>query len=221
MKYTQDLRAFGSTRNNEVVITIEDVYKHYYTAYLKSENKFYKFYPTDDWIKQQVWNAENKKMELVSLSGEYTIITGFNDKNEPQYEKKAVGSEWFWKGFYKLYKKTYDIKVSTNVEVSPLVYNSETKSKVPTADTEFTIQGVGASKIRNLIVSCVDEFALEEAQEKKIFDWEEKYDLKNESFKFSVSGEKLETKYVFKSAEAKKAEPKSIEEEIDLEDLPF
>lgn len=161
------------------------------------------------WPKRKWWNAtKNTFEEFVFNKDAWKKVSRQNG------ERKLIDGEVN----FGVHKKKYDliIEVPEKVTIKSLVYNKDTKTKevVELTDNEFTVSDVSATLFWDLLAATIafGKVPLDE-NEKRVFDWEEKFISDCSGVSFNISPEKKEIKwddwvsrkyydYVFKEATA-------------------
>ena len=180
-------------------------------------------------LREKKWNKEERRFEFSKVK----------DKKD--------------RDFFSVYKKVYDIEVVSSDDVVLPVWDKDIKVYVDTevkAWETIILQWVPASRVKAMLELFELEEGIEKIQGKDKggndamvlpYDWEDlvKDKLVGKFFSFKVSGEGLDTKYIYKegkefetqeedntfSAPVAKVEekkiPKYADEVINIEDLPF
>lgn len=170
------------------------------------------------WPKRKWWNPWKNTFE------EFAFVDNNWKKVERQDGKRnLVNGEVS----YSIHKKKYDlvVEVPEQITIKSRVYNRDTKSKevVELTDNEFTISDVSATLFGDLLAATIafGKVPVDE-NEKRVFDWEEKFISECNGISFNISPEKKEMKwddwtvrpyydYIFK--EAKTPVKRDIDEE--------
>ena len=141
------------------------------------------------------------------------------------------------KEFFSTWKKVFDLEIATEVPVEVDAWDKEAKAMVKQSDTEFNVTTVSAGKLKSLLRGVMDEdkgevIPMTKGKDKagneamvEAYDWEDS--LKNiaegKYVKVKVSGEGMDTKYMFQEGKAfveHKEAPLTKEDDMFV-DLPF
>lgn len=184
--------------------TIKTVYPKYQNGGIKVGDKFIgrTFVYEDKKIKEKKWDDNEKKF----------VIEDFSDIKIDR-------------DFFKTYKKVFDVVVELDKEVE--IEEKRRGEMVKAKGTEFTIKGLGAYKLQEMLKEDFDIEVAEDSEGRRPFDWEDDLVVKLEGSKFQmkVTGKGLDTSYKFKLLEKAVVEKDDIGFEMDkpatAEDLPF
>ena len=215
MIYTNNLKQFKGQ-----AIKITKVSPFYFSGYTP-HTWFRTYLPTDDkfGMMEKKWNKEQRTFEQIPVKLSFETIA----------QTKADGTPFEWKTFvievdgikypfFKTFKKVYDITINTETEQSILKYKD-----VYEFGNEITIQGVWAGKLWQILENVVEvEIPLWD-NGFPMRDWEEEYvhKLVDVSFKFTVRGEWLATKYTWKEAKFATKQTESKIETLEGDDIFF
>lgn len=99
------------------------------------------------------------------------------------------------KEFFNTYKKVFDVSFQLEKEKVFTNYKWETVK-----DKEITIQGLGSSKVQNIILATILDEAPTKEDGSKEYNWEDWIvnNLEGKVVKFGMTGKGLETRYNFK-----------------------
>lgn len=128
--------------------------------------------------------------------------------------------------FWKTYKKVFDISVIVGEEAEMSTYDKLEKRNIANkfpGGTEVVLQEMPASRVRGLLESLDLDNGVQLVSGKdkagnvamvKPYDWEDEYKEKlvGVFFKYSVKGEGLDTKFIFK--EGKEFNPEALANEV-------
>jgi len=198
------------------------VYRPYRFGGVKSNGKFLgrTFKLVDKMLKEEVWeeNSEGKRLPVLKDPIGEVIVCG--EEKLPDGTKKEVCESIPMENaqkdrrFWRTYKKVFDVVVITPEEVT---IDGKT-------GREFTISGLGAYKIREMIKADID-FDIPMDGERPKFDWEDSVFtvIEGNSYKMKVIGIELDTEYNFKLLDKKEEKPvdDNFSKEEEEEELPF
>ena len=231
---TNNLRQF----HNKTFL-IKKVYNPYRDGWLDNwttkTHRTFKYFPFHD---VEVLRGKTPEMEEVSAAFK-NMKPG--DKQELREQIWENGFPSFHKvkdkmdsDFFKTWKKVFDLEIETEQEVEVDAWDKETKSNVRRSDTEFNITCVSAGKIKSLLRGIMDEdkgetIPMIKGKDKagneamvEAYDWEDS--LKNiaegKFVKVKVSGEGMDTKYMFQEGKEFKTTPESPATD-EWADIPF
>lgn len=211
-------------------IGILKVYPPYRHGYEEATRKFRSFYNFPARLTAEViysWDPEAKVKE----GDTFVLREKFWDDESKKFGFKKVTT---FKGFNQLFPKVFDMDITIKDKATFEVYDSSIKERVNAEmgrGNTFTLQAVGASKIRAMMETFDIERSIPLVDKKDRLTWETvkglPYDwedgklgeLAGKFISFKVKGEKIETRYTFK--EATPFDPTEKLEGVTIEDCPF
>lgn len=214
--YSSKLRDF-----NKKTFQVKDVYAPYRAGGIETASgfKFRTFYDLPEDEREVVFTGD-EKIKASPNASKRELREKIWNKNERVFEFHKVKDRQD-REFFKTYKKVFDVKVVFEQPVTVTNWKGEEQT-----GNEVVLQQVGASKIKSMLQVVAEvEPRLVDGKDKTgkpakvpAFDWEdgEKYKLKDLFVKIMVSGEGMDTKYVFTPGKEFK-----VADEIDVNDLPF
>lgn len=218
---------------------IKEVYNPYFDGWLdnltKKTHRTFKKFPVS--LEEVLVNGSPEIDEVKKLSMDKTELREqIWNNNSRQFEFHKVKDK-IDRDFYKTWKKVFDLVIEFEDMVEVETWKDWWNVKVKDKDVQITV--VWAWKIKWMITSLVDELP-------PMIDWKDKagnpakipeYDyedkmkeqLKWKFVKMKVTGEWLDTKYVFNEWKEFNVTENNIkteknplkQDEIDMDDLPF
>ena len=217
--YTSNLRQFSG-----MTFKLEEVYMDYRTGWFEKDGKnlsrTFKKFPITSVAKYVNWSEEIKNLPK------------YSETKELEY-REQIWNEWTCE-FHKVsqdsidtkvFKKVFDIRISFPETIEVVKYVKDGQ-EVKESNFSVVVQGVSASKVKDMIRAVVDEpIPMKEGKDratwekimKEVYGFEDtmKELLKGKFVKMKVSGQGMDTKYIYSEGKTFK----SMEEV--LGDIPF
>lgn len=232
LEYKSEARVSGSQlrKLEGNTIGILKVFPPYRYWFEEATRKFRSFYNFPSRLTAEVvysWDPEAKVRE----GDTFVLREKFWDDEAKKFGFKKATT---FKGFNQLFPKVFDVDVTIKDTTKFEVYDSSIKERVQVGlglGNTFTLEAVGASKIRAIMEVFDIERSIPLVDKKDRLTWEVvkwlPYDwedgkigeLAGKFISFKVKGEKIETRYTFK--EASPFDPTKKSDAIDVLDTPF